>query len=241
MPVPPSARACRGGIRAIVQANAASRRRALAGANTRTITTLSAATGSLFRTAALSSSTCTTRQSAISAAYNPASPPRTAAAAGPSLQRRHLTLSHPRTASAASTSSPNNEKTAQRTRELNARDYATVSEQVLESLVSQLETLIDESDPGPATADWEVEYSQGVLTLKVPPTGTYVLNKQPPNKQIWLSSPTSGPKKFDYTDRDGVWVCSRDGEDDVVLHELLSHEWSKVFGGPVEVLQELRR
>ncbi|KAI4201725.1 MAG: hypothetical protein LQ350_003079 [Teloschistes chrysophthalmus] len=38
----------------------------------------------------------------------------------------------------------------------------------------------------------------GVLTLAFPPIGTYVLNKQPPNKQIWLSSPKSGPKRYDY-------------------------------------------
>lgn len=29
----------------------------------------------------------------------------------------------------------------------------------------------------------------GVLTLKLGSHGTYVINKQPPNKQIWLSSP----------------------------------------------------
>lgn len=38
----------------------------------------------------------------------------------------------------------------------------------------------------------------GVLTLSFPPIGTYVINKQPPNKQIWLSSPISGPKRYDY-------------------------------------------
>lgn len=35
---------------------------------------------------------------------------------------------------------------------------------------------------------------------------TFVLNKQPPNKQIWLSSPISGPKRFD-------WVVSQEGMD----------------------------
>jgi len=30
----------------------------------------------------------------------------------------------------------------------------------------------------------------GVLTLKLGEHGTYIINKQPPNKQIWLSSPT---------------------------------------------------
>lgn len=57
----------------------------------------------------------------------------------------------------------------------------------------------------------------GVLTLKFPPSGTYVLNKQPPNKQIWLSSPISGPKRYDYVikggndgDKAGQWVYHRD-------------------------------
>jgi frataxin-like iron-binding protein CyaY len=30
---------------------------------------------------------------------------------------------------------------------------------------------------------------QGVLTLKLGELGTYVINKQSPNKQIWMSSP----------------------------------------------------
>jgi len=34
-------------------------------------------------------------------------------------------------------------------------------------------------------------HQSGVLTLKLGEHGTYVINKQPPNKQIWLSSPIS--------------------------------------------------
>ena len=49
-----------------------------------------------------------------------------------------------------------------------------------------------------------------------PPAGTYVINKQPPNKQIWLSSPVSGPKRYDYVSTaedkgSGEWVYLRDG------------------------------
>lgn len=57
----------------------------------------------------------------------------------------------------------------------------------------------------------------GVLTLALPPNGTYVLNKQPPNKQIWLSSPISGPKRYDWVasqmggGTEGEWVYLRDG------------------------------
>jgi frataxin len=43
----------------------------------------------------------------------------------------------------------------------------------------------------------------GVLSITVDGVGEYVLNKQPPAKQIWLSSPVSGPKRFD---------CARVGE-----------------------------
>ncbi|MCJ1350045.1 MAG: Mitochondrial chaperone Frataxin [Icmadophila ericetorum] len=68
----------------------------------------------------------------------------------------------------------------------------------------------------------------GVLTLKFPPAGTYVLNKQPPNKQIWLSSPISGPKRYDWVaeegsadEAEGNWVYLRDGS---TLRELIREE-----------------
>ncbi|KAI1825207.1 mitochondrial chaperone Frataxin [Xylaria intraflava] len=54
--------------------------------------------------------------------------------------------------------------------------------------------------------DIDVEYSAGVMTLEIKEIGTYVINKQPPNKQIWLSSPVSGPKRYD-------WVVIREGQD----------------------------
>jgi frataxin len=60
------------------------------------------------------------------------------------------------------------------------------------------------------------------MTIETKNQGTYVINKQPPNKQIWLSSPTSGPKRFDWyvvgesmNDKEGAgqgeWVYIRDG------------------------------
>jgi frataxin len=59
-----------------------------------------------------------------------------------------------------------------------------------------------------------------------------VLNKQPPNKQIWLSSPISGPKRYDYVISSegqdakegtgaGEWVYLRDSS---TLTELLERE-----------------
>ena len=61
----------------------------------------------------------------------------------------------------------------------------------------------------------------GVLTLHYEGKD-YVINKQPPNKQIWLSSPISGPKRYDFVMSSegqdakegtgaGDWVYLRDG------------------------------
>lgn len=60
--------------------------------------------------------------------------------------------------------------------------------------------------------------------------GTYVINKQTPNKQIWLSSPRSGPKRFDYVpsasgSEHGYWIYKHTG---VVLHELLDKEMAEI-------------
>jgi frataxin len=70
------------------------------------------------------------------------------------------------------------------------------------------------------------------MTIAVAGKGTYVLNKQPPNKQIWLSSPISGPKRYDWCvigdgqgDKEGTasghWIYARDGS---TLDEVLREE-----------------
>ncbi|KAH3084060.1 hypothetical protein KXW28_001606, partial [Aspergillus fumigatus] len=88
-----------------------------------------------------------------------------------------------------------------------------------------------------AGSDIVAEYSAGVMNISVPGVGTYVLNKQPPNKQIWLSSPISGPKRYDWVlegDQmhekqdtrpfgNGQWIYLRDGSN---LTDLLNAELS---------------
>lgn len=120
--------------------------------------------------------------------------------------------------------------------------YHRFADTYIDNLVTKLEAIQEERD------EVDCEYTAGVLTLAFPPVGTYVLNKQPPNRQIWLSSPISGPKRYDYvainpaeTDRDssggngastggagidgrekrGTWVYLRDGS---TLSEVLREE-----------------
>jgi frataxin len=79
----------------------------------------------------------------------------------------------------------------------------------------------------------EVNYSDGVLNLEMRGKKYYVLNKQTPNKQIWLSSPISGPSRFEYhlielseNNSRGQWKHYRTEED---LLELLNNEFNNKF------------
>ncbi|KAG6832213.1 hypothetical protein H0H92_004178 [Tricholoma furcatifolium] len=106
--------------------------------------------------------------------------------------------------------------------------YNALSEATMDTLLESLENLLDDL----ANPDYEVEYHSGVLTLSLGEKGTYVINKQPPNKQIWLSSPFSGPKRYDYSVVDDNWLYSRDGQ---ALGALLNEELTKALDQPVDI------
>ena len=91
-------------------------------------------------------------------------------------------------------------------------DYVALADEALDTILEKADELSDERD------DVEVELSSGVLTLKTP-EGTWVINKQVPNRQLWLSSPVSGPCRFEHVD--GTWTHTRDGSS---LAELLERE-----------------
>ncbi|KAH8120237.1 hypothetical protein DFH11DRAFT_1559005 [Phellopilus nigrolimitatus] len=111
--------------------------------------------------------------------------------------------------------------------------YHQLSDVTMDTLLVSLETLLD--DVG--NLEYEVEYSSGVLTLNLADKGTYVINKQPPNKQIWLSSPFSGPKRYDYVAEDDGWYYLRDGQS---IETLLDEELGKALNRKVKLgLEEI--
>lgn len=66
------------------------------------------------------------------------------------------------------------------------------------------------------------------------PYGIYVINRQSPNQQIWLSSPTSGPKRYDLIkEGSGYWLYKHDG---VSMHELLQKEIKEIVKHDVDFL-----
>lgn len=109
--------------------------------------------------------------------------------------------------------------------ELTIQEYHQISDETLHELTDLLEGLVESDHP--QVIGWDVDYSSGVMNFSMSDHGTYVINKQPPNKQIWLSSPFSGPKRFDYDKDRGCWFYSRDGSQ---LIELMRREVDGVLG-----------
>ncbi|EFX65222.1 hypothetical protein DAPPUDRAFT_333409 [Daphnia pulex] len=105
--------------------------------------------------------------------------------------------------------------------------YEKVSQETLENLCETIDHLLEEKYP----SEFDVSLSNGVLTIQLGQHGTYVINKQTPNRQIWLSSPTSGPKRYDYINRH--WVYSHDKTN---LDELLNKEFSYILNEYVAIV-----
>ncbi|KAJ6638440.1 Frataxin like, mitochondrial [Pseudolycoriella hygida] len=114
--------------------------------------------------------------------------------------------------------------------------YEAVCSDTLEGLCEYFDDLV-ENTPHLKSAD--VNYSDGVLTVNLGSShGTYVINRQSPNRQIWLSSPTSGPKRYDFVptnkaSTEGYWIYKHDG---ITLHELLQQEIRLIVRREVEFL-----
>ncbi|KAF9291091.1 Mitochondrial chaperone Frataxin [Mortierella alpina] len=112
--------------------------------------------------------------------------------------------------------------------DLSEDEYHTISDACMDRMVEYFEDLGDEHEiPG-----YDVEFQSGVMTLKLGDSGTYVVNKQPPNKQLWLSSPTSGPKRYDYDTKHKTWFYGRDHHS---LKYLLDTEITKAIGIEIDV------
>ena len=123
-------------------------------------------------------------------------------------------------------------------------DYESESEETLESLCELFEAILEKISSGNLlprrqTSLWPlgslmsfylVKKTHLILDLQYFLTsslnfshGTYVINKQSPNRQIWLSSPISGPSRFDFDLETETWIYKHTGQS---LHQY----WSKRLG-----------
>jgi frataxin len=140
----------------------------------------------------------------------------------PDISSRRLSTSlipSPLTKAAKEDSSANADKTAG-TQDWPEHDFLMVANGTLDAIY---ECALDSLEGSPAFgSDFDAESSAGVVRLSLGGDhGTYVANTQTPNRQIWLSSPVSGPWRYDW-DREGTcWRSTRDGHK---LVQLLQRE-----------------
>jgi frataxin len=99
----------------------------------------------------------------------------------------------------------------------------------------------------------DIAYSQGVLNIKLGGAGTWVINKQTPNRQLWWSSPMSGPQRYEldafHSSKDtesllsldepvvrpAAWTCTKDSK--VNLLSALREELMEALG--VDILADV--
>lgn len=107
---------------------------------------------------------------------------------------------------------------------MNLNQFNQESQDTLEYLSEKFESILDDNDES------DVSLNNGVLTVIVDKDNTFLLNKQTPNRQIWLSSPISGPIRFDFCD--GCW---QDKHSDEELKDLLSKEFTKLLNKKIQI------
>ena len=103
-------------------------------------------------------------------------------------------------------------------------EYNERAEEYLCGLEDALEVLEDHVDA------FDLTYADGVMTVDLGDHGIYVLNKQRPNRQIWWSSPLSGPKRYHFERATGQWIDVRDGSS---MLALLRDELADLLGADV--------
>jgi len=71
----------------------------------------------------------------------------------------------------------------------------------------------------------DLDLSNGILRIDLKNNKTYIINIQKNNKQIWLSSPFSGPKRFEYINNE--WVDIHNNK--IKLYELINTEFNNNY------------
>ncbi|KAL1341300.1 hypothetical protein HN51_027786 [Arachis hypogaea] len=105
-------------------------------------------------------------------------------------------------------------------------EFHKLADSTIHSLQEKLEDYGDDVE----VDGFDIDYGNDVLTVKLGNLGTYVLNKQTPNRQLWLSSPVSGPSRFDWDRGSKVWIYRRNKAN---LYEVLETELEQLCGKPI--------
>ncbi|MBM3534924.1 MAG: iron donor protein CyaY [Alphaproteobacteria bacterium] len=108
---------------------------------------------------------------------------------------------------------------------LDEPSFVRLADETLKYLLATIEDALAD--------DLDIDLEGGILTIRLEAGGIYVINKQAPNRQIWLASPASGAWHFDYREGPGKaarWIATKGGGR---LSDLLSRELSAATETPL--------
>lgn len=124
--------------------------------------------------------------------------------------------------------------------------YDVAVKETLELLFDAYDTKIIGESGYKHDSELDATLSNDVLTLKCTSGNTIVINKQPPNSQLWFSSPLSGPRRFDWKPlkmRENPiynpvfgWICHKDSKTRLIT--LLEADLSQLLCNPVHLFDE---
>ena len=72
-----------------------------------------------------------------------------------------------------------------------------------------------------------IELNDNILTIDLNNNKTYILNINKINKQLWLSSPFSGPKRFEYDKKTNQWLDINNYK--INLYKILNNEFNNLI------------
>jgi frataxin len=97
-------------------------------------------------------------------------------------------------------------------------------------------TVLEEATADPRELISDIDLIDGVLVVVVDGVGTWVLNKHGVTRQIWVSSPLSGPSKYNFHAQEAAW---KDERAQRPLRPLLEQEFADSLGGMVKFEHQL--
>lgn len=81
---------------------------------------------------------------------------------------------------------------------MSEKDFHVLADATLDEVVDRLGVLDDCPALEGKDDELDVNYSMGVMNIILGQQyGTWVINKQTPNRQLWWSSPLSGPRRYE--------------------------------------------
>jgi frataxin len=97
--------------------------------------------------------------------------------------------------------------------------FETIAEKTLNILLDRIDEVLGDT--------FDVDLNGGILNIELENGTQYVINKNAPNYEIWMSSPLSGASHY-YLDEDlETWVDTRSGDK---FFKKLSEELSQCAG-----------